>query len=148
VIPFDLPPKAACNELANGGEEVRSAVNCFEFESWSSGSSMAASCAAVKKKQGMIVTKGSFVNRCLKKLLGLCRIGLGRVRCYLGRLIGLGFKPQKIFDQGWQQEAHSPAQTSLQVVGSGVQAHFQVFSSAQRSWAWSSGSGRSSRSRR
>jgi hypothetical protein len=94
VIPFDLPPKAACNELANGGEEVRSAVNCFEFESWSSGSSMAASCAAVKKKQGMIVTKGSFVNRCLKKLLGLCRFGLDWVRCYLGHLDWLGFKPK------------------------------------------------------
>jgi hypothetical protein len=28
MIPLDLLPKAACNELANGGEEVRSAVNC------------------------------------------------------------------------------------------------------------------------
>jgi hypothetical protein len=60
---------------------VRLAVNCFEFESWSSGSAAAASCEAVKKKQETIVTKGSFVNCCLKKLLGLSRFGLDRVRC-------------------------------------------------------------------
>jgi len=72
VIPLDLLPKLACNELANGGEEVRSIVNCFEFKSWSFGSLAAASCAAVKKKQETIVTKGSVVHHCLMKLLGLC----------------------------------------------------------------------------
>jgi hypothetical protein len=44
VIPLDLLPKVACNELVNGEEEVISAVNCFEFDSWSSGSMAAASC--------------------------------------------------------------------------------------------------------
>jgi hypothetical protein len=55
VIPLHLLPKVACNELANGGEEVRSAMNYFEFESWSSGSSSAASCVAVKKTKGNVV---------------------------------------------------------------------------------------------
>jgi hypothetical protein len=77
AIPLDLLPKADCNELANGGEEVRSSLNCFEYESWSYGSAAATSCATMKK-QATIVTKGSFVNRCLKKLLGLCRFGLDR----------------------------------------------------------------------
>jgi hypothetical protein len=86
VIPLDLLPNVSCNELANGGEEVRLVVNCFEFESWSSGSSTVASSATVKK------TKGSFVNHWLKKLLGLCRFGLDRVRSCLGHSVGLGFK--------------------------------------------------------
>jgi hypothetical protein len=72
VIPLVLLSKAACNELANAEEEVRSAVNCFEFESWSFGSLVVAFCATVKKKQETIVMKGSFVNCCLEKFLGLC----------------------------------------------------------------------------
>jgi hypothetical protein len=54
VIPLDLLPKVACNELVNGGEEVRSTVNCFEFESSSSGSLSASSCAAMKRRRAVL----------------------------------------------------------------------------------------------
>jgi hypothetical protein len=41
-----------------------------------------------------IETKGSFVVRLVKMLLGFCRFESDRVRGFMGRLVGLDFKPK------------------------------------------------------
>jgi hypothetical protein len=86
VTPLDLLPSV----LEEGGEEVRLAVNCYECDVRVSGSPAVPSSVAAKK---MKESKGSCVFFWLKKLLGFSRSVMIQVRGYLGRLAGLGFKP-------------------------------------------------------
>jgi len=86
VTPLDLLPSV----LANGGEEVRTAVNSYEYDLRVSRSSAVLSSIAAKKIKE---TKGSFVIYWLKMFLGFSRLEMVLVRGYLGRLVGLGFKP-------------------------------------------------------
>jgi hypothetical protein len=84
--------------LAYGGEEVRTAVNCYELDI--SGSSVVLASVAAKKTIE-IETKGSSVIYWLKVFLELSRLVMDWVRGCLGRLVGLdskfnGFKPKNI----------------------------------------------------
>jgi hypothetical protein len=77
--------------LVNEGKEVRTVVNCFDFELGSSGSLAAAASVTVKKRK---VTKGIFVIRWLKMLLGHFHFELDQVKGWLGHFAGLGLKPK------------------------------------------------------
>jgi hypothetical protein len=94
VIPLDLLPSV----LAEGGEEVLLAVNCYECDVRVSGLSVVPSSVAAKKKKE---SKGSCIFLWLKKLLGFSHSMMVLVRGYLGRLAGLdfnpnGFRPKKV----------------------------------------------------
>jgi hypothetical protein len=95
MTPVDLIPIV----LANGGEEMQTALCCDEYELGLPGSLAATSNGIAKKT---IETKGSFIVRLVKMFLELCRFELDRVRAK---------------GQGCQQEAHTLAQAGLQVVG-------------------------------
>jgi hypothetical protein len=77
--------------LANGGEEMRMALSCYEYELGLPGSLAATFTGATVKT---IETKGSFLVRLVKMLLGLCRFELDRVRGFMGSLVGSGLKPK------------------------------------------------------
>jgi len=86
VTPLDLLPSM----LVDGSEEARLAVNCYECDVRVSRSSAVLSSVAAKKMKEM---NGSCVFYWLKKLQGFSRSVKVRVRGYMGRLVGLGFKP-------------------------------------------------------
>jgi hypothetical protein len=87
VTPVDLFPTV----LANGGEEMRTALCCDEYE-LGFPSSLAATSNGVAKKT--IETKGSFIIRLVKMILGLCRFELDRVRGFMGCVSGSSSKPK------------------------------------------------------
>jgi hypothetical protein len=73
MTPVDLIPIV----LANGGEEMQTALCCDEYELGLPGSLAATSNGIAKKT---IETKGSFIVRLVKMFLELCRFELDRVR--------------------------------------------------------------------
>jgi len=77
VIPLDLLPSV----LAEGGEEVLLAVNCYECDVRVSGLPVVPSSVAAKKKKE---SKGSCIFLWLKKLLGFSHSMMVLVRGYLG----------------------------------------------------------------
>jgi hypothetical protein len=95
MTPLDLLPSV----LTNGGEEVRTVVNCYELDI--SGSLAVLSSVTTKKTKE---TKGSSIIYWLKLFLGFSRLVMDRIRGYLGRLVGLesldskpnGFRPKTI----------------------------------------------------
>jgi hypothetical protein len=86
VTPLDLLPSV----FMNGSGEVQTTVNYYEFDLGVFGSSAVLSSITAKMTKE---TKGSFVIYWLKMFLGFSRLVMVRVRGYLGRLVGLGFKP-------------------------------------------------------
>jgi hypothetical protein len=86
VTPFNLLPSM----LAEAGEEVQSAVNCYECDIRVSGSPTVPFSVAEKK---MKETKGSNIFYWLKKLLRFYLSMMNQVKGSLVRLCGLGIKP-------------------------------------------------------
>jgi hypothetical protein len=81
-------------------------LSCDEYDLGLLGLLVATSNGVVMK---MIETKGNFVFRLVKTLLGLCRFKLDRVRRFMGRLARLGSKPKAL---GPRLSARSPYSSS------------------------------------
>jgi len=77
--------------LANGGEEMRTTLCCDKYELGLPGLLAATSNNIAKKERE---TKGSFVVRLVKMLLGLCLFELDRARGFMGCVSGSGSKPK------------------------------------------------------
>jgi hypothetical protein len=83
VTPLNLFPSV----LAKGGEEGRTVVNCSELDC---SGSLVASCVTAEK---MTDTKGSSGFFWVKLFLGISCVLLDRVKGILGRVVGVGYKP-------------------------------------------------------